>query len=145
MSLIPYDPFREFSSLTKNLSSFFADFPSIFPYDHPFQQIRVDIRETGEELIATCDLPGLKKKDDVKIEIHDQTLVISGKIEQSAELRDEKYHRRERISGSFHRSVLLPAPVSADGAKATYRNGILEIRMPKLKGTGNQGIDIEFR
>jgi HSP20 family protein len=147
MSLIPYDPFRRLESVRKDFNSFFSDFPDFptpFGNDHNIGGIRVDVHETENEVVATCDIPGLEKKEDVNIDIENNTLRISGSINRTNEIKEENMHRRERFVGRFHRSVLLPSPVSTEGVKASYKNGVLEVVMPKLMKDNKKRIDVEF-
>lgn len=144
MPLVPYDPFRQLSNMRKEFDHFFSDFPSIFGSEHNWGGIRVDVHETENEVVAMCDLPGLEKKEDVNIHIENNMLNISGSINRTNEVKDENMHRKERFSGRFHRSVPLPSPVSQEGVKATYRNGVLEVRMPKEKEGNQKTIDVEF-
>lgn len=71
-------------------------------------------------------------------------LHISGTINRSSEVKEENMHRKERFTGRFHRAVALPAPVSREGIRASYRNGVLEVRMPKDKPDEKKRIDVEF-
>ncbi len=147
MSLIPYDPFKHFTNIRKDFENFFSDFPSTFTFDKPFSSlsnIRVDVHETENEIIATCDLPGLENKEDVSIDVQNNLLTISGTLNRSKEIKEENMHRQERFVGRFHRTITLPCPVKREGVKATYRNGILEVRMPKQMENNQKKIDIEF-
>lgn len=144
MALVPYDPFRSLSNMKKEFERFFSDFPYALENDFGFGGIRVDVYETENEVVATCDLPGLEKKDDVEIEISNNKLQISGTIERSTEIKEENLYRSERHYGRFQRTISLPCAVSEEGAKATYRNGVLEIRMPKLEKDTKKKIDIDF-
>lgn len=144
MSLIPYDPFRQLENVRKNFDQFFSDFPSMFGRDPQLGSFRVDVQESPTEIIAICDLPGLESKDDVHIDISNNMLNISGMINKTEETEEEQFHRQERFMGRFQRSISLPAPVSRDGVKASYRNGVLEVRMPKVEHDDMKKIDIEF-
>ncbi|GAB7386593.1 hypothetical protein BSNK01_04280 [Bacillaceae bacterium] len=104
---------------------------------------RVDVYETENEIVAVCDLPGLKNKENLNIDIDEHVLTISGELKRGEEIREEQVHRRERFSGRFRRSVSLPAAVSPDRIRATYKNGVLEIRMPKKET--KRRIDVEFQ
>lgn len=106
--------------------------------------IRVDVHETDKEVVATCDIPGLQSKEDVNIDIENNVLRISGSINRTNEIKEENMHRRERYTGSFHRAVTLPTPVSEEDIKASYKNGVLEVIMPKQTQTNKKRIDVDF-
>jgi HSP20 family protein len=90
----------------------------------------VDIHETDDALILKAELPGFSK-DDVNVEIKDNTLTLKGQRQDEKEVKEEQYHRRERSYGSFQRTFMLPAIVDAEKATATYKDGVLELRLPK--------------
>ncbi|WP_333870421.1 Hsp20/alpha crystallin family protein [Desulforamulus putei] len=146
MSLIPYEPFRHLENIRREFDRFFShEIPAIrnnigLGFGNP----RIDIYETENEVVAACDIPGLEKKEDVNIYIDNNLLTISGAINKVNEIKEEHMHRQERFFGRFQRSVSLPAHVAAEGVKATYKNGVLEIRMPKLQVDIRKRIDIEF-
>ncbi|WP_066371535.1 Hsp20/alpha crystallin family protein [Neobacillus fumarioli] len=144
MATIPYDPFRYLSNMRRDFDRFFSDFPISFEHDQHLGNIRVDVHETANEVVATCDIPGLEKKEDVNIDIENNVLTVSGTINRSHEVKEENMHRRERYIGHFHRSISLPSPVSEEGISATYRNGVLEVRMPKLTKDHKKKIDVQF-
>ena len=128
MALIPYEPLRNMENFRREIDRFFG-----FPWGADFQGPRVDVYETDHEVIAQCEIPGLENKDDIDINIRENVLELRGTIKRGRETKDEHFHRQERFTGAFHRSVTLPGPVVSDGTKAEYRNGILEITMPKAE------------
>lgn len=146
MPLVPYDPFH---LIRRDLGSFPA-FPRLFDedwFDSHFTnmgRVRVDVKENPTEVIVTAEIPGLEKKEDVNITVHDNHLHLSGKIERSHEEKDENLHRTERYYGQFSRTIPLPSPVEDAGAKASYRNGILEVRLPKSQQQLGKQIDVDF-
>ena len=109
-----------------------------------FGGMKVDVYETTTEVIATCDIPGLEKEDDIQINVDQNMLSIRGSVNTATEINEGNLYRQERYAGSFYRSIFLPSPVSRDGVKATYRNGVLEVRMQKMAQTNVQNIDIDF-
>lgn len=145
MSLVPFDPFRQLDNMRRDLNRLFS---TDLGMDREFGIPKVDVYETENEVVATCDLPGLEKKDDVQIHINDQnTLTISGMIQRSNEIKEDRMHKQERFTGRFQRTIPLPSPVSLEGnAKATYKNGVLEIRMPKMQddSQNRNKIDVDF-
>ena len=144
MSLIPYDPFRQLATMRKEFDQLFNEFPSFMTPELSQGNIRVDVQETEDKIIATCDIPGLEKKEDVQIDIENNMLKISGTIKRSNEIKEGNMHRQERYIGSFHRSVLLPTAVSQDGVTASYKNGVLEVIMPKADNDNSRKIDVSF-
>lgn len=90
----------------------------------------VNIRETDEEIALYCDLPGVDKQD-VQVEVRDNTLVLSGQRKASKE--DDGWLRQEAFSGAFYRAFTLPAEVQAGKVNAAMTNGVLEIRLPKAE------------
>jgi HSP20 family protein len=90
----------------------------------------VDLYETDDALILKAELPGVSK-DDVSIEIHQNTLVLRGERKHEAEVKEDRYHRVERAYGSFQRSFMLPTLVDQEHVHASYHDGVLELRLPK--------------
>jgi len=144
MALIPHDSFRNLEGWRRDLDRLFNDFPAFVKGDQQFGAHRIDIHETEHEVVATCDLPGLDNKEDVHIDVDGNMLTIAGTVNRTHEVKDEQMHRQERFYGRFHRSVTLPAAVNEEAIKASYRNGVLEIRMTKLQPPPKKKIDIEF-
>ena len=140
MALIPYEPFRDFK---RDLDKWFNEFPKALKDE--FGGPRIDIYQTAGEVIASCEIPGIENKEDLYIDVDEKMLTISGRIHRMQELNDEQMHRRERLTGQFNRTLGLPAIVIPEQAKASYRNGILEVRMPKAKVEERKGLDIEWQ
>ncbi|HJV45534.1 MAG TPA: Hsp20/alpha crystallin family protein [Bacillota bacterium] len=117
------------------------------PYMEYFQRTGplVDIYETIEEVVVSCEIPGLQKKDDVNIHVSGKHLTIHGIVQRASEdTMDNRYHRTERFFGHFQRFVELPEKVLEESARAVYRNGVLEIRMKKAKTSHGKRVDIDF-
>ena len=89
----------------------------------------VEIRERGGNLIVCADLPGMNK-DDVKVEVTDDGLVIQGHRHREEEEKREGFYRSERSYGEFHRLIPLPDEAKVDQARAQFNNGVLEISIP---------------
>jgi HSP20 family protein len=105
---------------------------------------QVEMSQRGHELIVRADLPGLSK-DDVKVEINDDVLTIQGERKQEHEEEREGWHRSERSYGSFHRAIPLPEGTIADSAKATFKNGVLEITLQAPPEEVNRGRRLEIK
>jgi len=92
----------------------------------------VDILESKDSYLLRAELPGMKKED-FHLEVKDGTLTLSGERKSDEAANDVRYHSVERVAGKFTRSFSLPQTVKQDGIEATYRDGILEIRVPKVE------------
>jgi HSP20 family protein len=92
----------------------------------------VDIYETDDALVLKAELPGFSK-DDINIEMKEHTLVIKGERKREDELKEGSYHRTERVYGAFQRSFLLPTTVDQEKVRASYKDGVLELRLSKVQ------------
>lgn len=99
--------------------------------EHPLG-IPVDVYETDSEVVVKAEVPGIKKED-LDINLQENTLTIRGQSTQESEVQDDSYYRKEIRTGSFFRAISLPAEVKADEVTATYDNGVCTIRAPKAK------------
>jgi HSP20 family protein len=101
----------------------------------------VDIFETTDALVLKAELPGFSK-DEINVELKDNTLVLRGERKHEMEGKEEGYHRRERIYGAFQRSFMLPTVVDQNNVQATYKDGVLELRLPKVEAAKPKRIAI---
>jgi HSP20 family protein len=92
----------------------------------------VDIIEQGDDLVICAELPGLEQ-DDVDISIENNTLVLRGERKRKTEFEERDAHRLERTFGVFTRSFTLPKTVDSDRISASYKNGVLELTLPKVE------------
>ncbi len=90
----------------------------------------VDVLESKDSYLIRAELPGMKKED-FNLEVKDRTLTLSGERKFEEPANGVEYHRVERVSGKFIRSFSLPQTVKSDEIKANYRDGILEVHVPK--------------
>jgi HSP20 family protein len=102
----------------------------------------IDVVETDKEIVATAEMPGLKKED-IKINITDERLEISTESKHEEEKHGKDYLYKEIRSGSYYRSVALPSSVDPNNAKASYNNGVLEVKMPKIEIKKKTSLKIE--
>jgi HSP20 family protein len=102
----------------------------------------VDIYETDDALILKAELPGVSK-DDVSVEIHQNTLILRGQRKHEAEVKEDRYHRVERAYGTFQRSFVLPTQVNQEKVQATYKDGVLELRLPKSEAAKPKRVAIQ--
>jgi HSP20 family protein len=98
----------------------------------------VDLKETDHEIILHADIPGVNQED-LDITVDENVVTLKGEAKRD-ETREEKgYHLTERRYGSFYRTIPLPVEVKSDQAVARYKNGVLELRMPKVETTARRG------
>lgn len=140
-----FDPWREIFTLRDEIEHIFDRFfGEAFPATreeavwHP----AIDMYETDKELVIKAELPGMESKD-IDITLSDNTLTIKGEKKKSEEVKSENYYRREVSYGAFQRSIPLPVAVNADNIKASFKNGILEIKLEKEKPAKGIKIDIK--
>jgi HSP20 family protein len=93
----------------------------------------VEVFEKDGKLTVRAELPGLKRED-ITIEVMDDTLMLSGERKTEHEVKEQDYYRCERAYGSFRRAIGLPAGVDKSQIKAVYTDGVLEVTLPKAKG-----------
>jgi HSP20 family protein len=129
-TLVRFEPFRELATFQNEMSRLMNGL-----FDGPGRTVQswvppLDVWETETELVYAFDLPGIPERD-ISIEVHDDTLTVTGTRERSVEETGDRLARFERRTGAFSRAVGLP--VGADEAKITarYEHGVLEIRVPK--------------
>jgi HSP20 family protein len=137
MALVRWDPLRDIDSLQGEMNRLFSTF-----FDTPTGRggngsgaarrwiPAMDLIEAGEHFVLKADLPGMTE-DDVKIELENNVLTISGERKAELEEKHEGYYRLERTSGAFSRSLTLPEGVDAGAVTAAFDNGVLEVRIPK--------------
>ena len=114
------------------------------PREHVSQRVwspSVDVFEDSDHIIIKADLPGIKQED-IDIEMTGDTLTIKGERRFEDEQRRENYVRVERSYGSFQRSFTIGIPVESDKVAATYRNGILELTIPKAEATKPKKVQV---
>ncbi|MFA5353054.1 MAG: Hsp20/alpha crystallin family protein [Thermodesulfovibrionales bacterium] len=90
----------------------------------------VDIFEEGDDVVIKAEIPGMKKED-LDVSLTEDTITLSGEKKSEEKVEKKNYHRLERSYGSFSRSFRLPEGVQTDKAKAGFKDGVLEIRLPK--------------
>jgi HSP20 family protein len=92
----------------------------------------LDVYDEKDNFVVKAELPGMKKED-IQISLHEGVLTISGERKQERETKEGETFRSERYFGRFQRSVTLPAMVNANAVKATYKDGVLTIDLPKAE------------
>ncbi len=92
----------------------------------------VDVYEDKDDVVIKAELPGLTKED-ITVQVTDSTLTIKGEKKREEEIKESDYYSCERSFGAFTRAVDLPSDVKADQVKASFKSGVLEVRMPKTE------------
>jgi HSP20 family protein len=98
---------------------------------------KLDITDTKDALVVKAEVPGIDPKE-VEVAVHDDVLTIKGEKKEEKEEKDERRYRAERSYGAFARAIRLPVPVETGKANATFKNGVLTVKLPKgaaAKGT----------
>lgn len=134
MEMVRWEPFEGLNRIQARINDLFDDSfarPRTYPRSTAGVWLPpVDILESNDAYLIRAEAPGMKKED-FNLEVHDGTLSLSGERKAEAPASGVEYQRTERVAGKFSRAFHLPQTVKSDGIKATYRDGILEIHVPK--------------
>lgn len=117
--------------------------PRAFARDEGALAPSVDISETAESFDIKAELPGLDEKD-IRVTLDGDALVLSGEKKQEREEKEKNYHLVECSYGSFQRTIPLPSGLDRDKVKATFKKGVLNIRVPKLPEAQAAGKQVEI-
>lgn len=123
------------------MDDMFSELQEGMPAMEP-QKMFLDVVDREEELVVTADLPGVGK-DDIDLRCTEDSLSIRAERSREETEEEEGYVRRERTWGTYRRDLSLPATVSCEDVSASFRNGVLEVRLPKKEGADGKQIDIE--
>lgn len=104
----------------------------------------LDVYDEKKDVVVKAELPGMAKED-VEITLSDSTLTIRGEKKRQEEVKEKDYYRTEREYGSFVRTVPLPAEVNADAVKASFKDGVLEVRLPKSDTPRKQPLRVKIQ
>src|SRR5499426_91849 len=148
VSVETWDPFRGMSDIRGEVNRLFDSFLGRPAVSGARSAIRtwapvLDMHETKDEVVLSFELPGVSEKD-VSLSITGDLLTLKGERTANREFKEEDAYRTERVYGRFERSVQLPMPVQADKVKATYRDGILEVKLPKAEEVKPKAIKIDI-
>jgi HSP20 family protein len=134
MELVRWEPFEDLNRIQSRINGLFDEAfgrARAFPTSNNGVWLPpVDILESKESYLIRAELPGMKRED-FNLEVKDGTLTLSGERKFDEPAQGVEYHRVERATGKFSRSFSLPQTVKSDEIKATHRDGILEIHVPK--------------
>jgi HSP20 family protein len=148
-TLTTWNPLREMEEFQNRFNTFFGGFPT-FPFRFPKNGERfklpdwsplVDIIEDDHEYLFKADLPEMKK-DHVNVRIEDGLLYISGERKTEKEEKKRKFHRLERFFGNFERTFTVPEDADATKIMAEFRDGVLQVHLPKRPMPKPQAIEV---
>lgn len=150
MAIVRWDPFRDVMTLQERMNRLF---------DHALSRTRmddkegltasmwspaVDIFETPDSIVMKAELPGVSR-DNIDIQVQDNTLTLKGERKFEREVTEENYHRIERSYGAFQRAFNLPTGVQQDKIRAVFKDGVLEVTMPKAEEAKPKQVKIDVK
>ena len=134
---------RSFSHLRDQLNRLFEGSASRAPESFGDWSPALDAFEDKDKYIVSLELPGLKRED-IAVTVHDGVLTITGERKSDAEAKTGTVHRSERAYGRFTRSVSLPPTAKADQVAASYKDGLLQIELPKAEEAKPKTIEVKI-
>ncbi len=148
MTLVRWDPFRDLEDVSDRLNWMFRR-PALPRTNGANKETMivadwvpsVDVSETEGEYQIKAEIPDVKKED-VKVTVEDGVLTIQGERKHEKEEKGKKYHRVERSYGSFIRSFTLPDLVDEEGVKAEFKDGVLNLQLPKSVKAKPKAIEV---
>ena len=133
MAIVRWDPARELVAMQERLNRYFDDFgrrPEDDVMTRGDWMPAVDIFQSdANEVVLKAELPGLKRED-IDVQVENNTLTIKGQRRQDSEVKKEHYHRVERCYGAFSRSFSLPNTIDSTKVRAEYHDGVLTVTLP---------------
>lgn len=135
MNLVRWNPWREMPTLHNRLNRLFDDpFLRIGRMDEEaglgMWNPAVDLYEKDDHFVIKAELAGVDK-DDIKVDLKDRVLTLSGERAYDNEAKEENYYRKERFYGKFQRAFTLPTDVDSDKITAEFKDGVLRVEVPK--------------
>jgi HSP20 family protein len=141
-----WEPFRGVGEIQTEMNRLFDSFvgrPAAATTGDRMWLPSVDVHETKDDLVLSFDIPGVSQKD-VQVTITGDLLTVRGERRFDREASENSYHRVERVYGRFERSVQLPMTVQTDKVKASYRDGVLEVKLPKAEEVKPREIKVDL-
>lgn len=144
-----WNPFKELEEMEKRLSSYFGrtSVPSRGDKQEAITVAEwsplVDISEDDKEYVIKAEIPEMKKED-IKLNVNDDVLTITGERKYEKEEKGTKYHRVERAYGSFMRSFTLPEDADGSKVNAEYKDGLLKVHLPKSEKAKPKAIEVKI-
>ena len=142
MTLVRWDPFRDLATLHDRFNQVLSAAGDSVEDHHGDWAPPVDIVEQDDALIIRAELPGLKTED-IDIRVENGKLVLRGERKQDRQTDDTKVYRLERVYGTFTRRFALPTSVDSSKISAAYKNGVLEVTLPKADEAKERKVEIK--
>lgn len=135
MSMVRWDPFNNVTALQDRINRLFDD---AFPTRREFEEDvskgdwrpAVDIYDTDEAVVIHVELPGISKEN-ISVEVRGNVLTLRGEKSINKDFSEENCCRQERCYGTFQRAFTLPSSINSQSIKASFKDGILELKIPK--------------
>jgi HSP20 family protein len=144
-SLVRLDPFRDLWTFRSAMDRLFDEtVGQSGSAPGTFGPPAIDLYQTTDDVMIKASLPGVKAKD-LNISVTGDVLTLRGEVQEEKETEGAQYHLKERRSGSFTRSITLPAAVVADKADARFDDGILTLRLPKAEEVKPKTITVKAK
>jgi HSP20 family protein len=146
MALVRWRPMRGLVDIQDEINRMFEDIAGSADGEKGLSKLSppADVIENKDSFVVRAELPGLKKED-VKVTLQNNVLIISGEKKKELEEKNQAYHRVERSYGTFYRSFELPVPVNAGNIKADFKDGILRVELPKNEEARPKEIEISVK
>jgi len=146
MNLIKWNPFSELEDISSRLNQIFGRSAASATTGHEVMKVAdwapsVDISETDQAFVIKAEIPGVKKED-VKVTVDNGVLTIQGERKMEKEEKGKTFHRIERSYGSFVRSFRVPTDVDDSKAKAEFKDGMINVTLPKSEKAKSKSVEI---
>lgn len=149
MSIVKWSPLKELEEMRKDMDRLFEDFFAPvarrrrwFKHEVGIVVPNIEMYDRKNEIVVKAELPGVRKED-IDLTITKDSLTLKGEVKREEEVKEEDYYACERSYGSFTRTIALPVEVDSEKAKASFKNGVLEIVLPKKEEAKPKEIKIE--
>ena len=148
MNLVKWNPYRSWSLINRELENLFED----FAFPRPRRAGReggddvwypaMDMKENQNNYMLRAELPGVSKEN-INVSVAEDVLTISGEKKAEEDVKEGGWHRSERVYGNFTRSFRMPGPVDAERIQAEFKDGVLQLTLPKSAAAKPKAIQIK--
>ncbi|MFQ5839912.1 MAG: Hsp20/alpha crystallin family protein [Candidatus Methylomirabilales bacterium] len=149
MAIVRWDPFQDLMTIRDRMNRLFEETltrgrdreePAALGSWVP----AVDIYETADSIVLKAEVPGARRED-IDIQVRDNTLILRGERRVEKDVQEENYLRVERSYGAFHRAFTLPTIIQQDKIKAVFKDGVLEVSLPKAEEAKPKRVKVEVQ